>query len=109
MLKRTCPVSASTPSRTTSDSSYWSTAPKPVHSGELMSRSGSDIRAVQMYLSFGPSILVQCLIAVVAFGLLLSAVAGRQVATVGSMMNAVSGTSCTSSVRLSGIHCTGVP
>ncbi|MGK5677982.1 ABC transporter ATP-binding protein [Actinoplanes sp. URMC 104] len=40
--------------------------------GELMSRSGSDIRAVQMYLSFGPSILVQCLIAVVAFGLMLS-------------------------------------
>jgi ATP-binding cassette subfamily B protein len=43
-----------------------------VQSGELMSRSGSDIRAVQMYLSFGPSILVQCLIAVVAFALMLS-------------------------------------
>ena len=43
-----------------------------VQSGELMSRSGSDIRAVQMYLSFGPSIVVQCLIAVVAFGLMLS-------------------------------------
>ncbi|MEU4241136.1 ABC transporter ATP-binding protein [Actinoplanes sp. NPDC026619] len=43
-----------------------------VQSGELMSRSGSDIRAVQMYLSFGPSILVQCLIAVVAFVLMLS-------------------------------------
>ncbi|MEV4708608.1 ABC transporter ATP-binding protein [Actinoplanes sp. NPDC049316] len=43
-----------------------------VQSGELMSRSGSDIRAVQMYLSFGPSIIVQCLIAVVAFGLMLS-------------------------------------
>ncbi|WP_433295331.1 ABC transporter ATP-binding protein [Actinoplanes sp. CA-030573] len=43
-----------------------------VQSGELMSRSGSDIRAVQMYLSFGPSILVQCLIAVVAFILMLS-------------------------------------
>ncbi|WP_250006997.1 ABC transporter ATP-binding protein [Actinoplanes sp. M2I2] len=43
-----------------------------VQTGELMSRSGSDIRAVQMYLSFGPSILVQCLIAVVAFGLMLS-------------------------------------
>ncbi|WP_067503108.1 ABC transporter ATP-binding protein [Actinoplanes sp. TFC3] len=43
-----------------------------VQSGELMSRSSSDIRAVQMYLSFGPSILVQCLIAVVAFGLMLS-------------------------------------
>jgi ATP-binding cassette subfamily B protein len=43
-----------------------------VQSGELMSRSSSDIRAVQMYLSFGPSILVQCLIAVIAFGLMLS-------------------------------------
>ncbi|MFI5936599.1 ABC transporter ATP-binding protein [Actinoplanes sp. NPDC051494] len=43
-----------------------------VQSGELMSRSSSDIRAVQMYLAFGPSILVQCLIAVVAFGLMLS-------------------------------------
>jgi ATP-binding cassette subfamily B protein len=43
-----------------------------VQSGELMSRASSDIRAVQMYLSFGPSILVQCLIAVVAFGLMLS-------------------------------------
>jgi ATP-binding cassette, subfamily B, bacterial len=43
-----------------------------VQTGEVMSRSGSDIRAVQMYLSFGPSILVQCLIAVVAFGLMLS-------------------------------------
>ena len=43
-----------------------------VQTGELMSRSGSDIRAVQMYLSFGPSILVQCLIAVVAFILMLS-------------------------------------
>lgn len=43
-----------------------------VQSGELMSRASSDIRAVQMYLSFGPSIMVQCLIAVVAFGLMLS-------------------------------------
>jgi ATP-binding cassette subfamily B protein len=43
-----------------------------VQSGELMSRSSSDIRSVQLYLSFGPSILVQCLIAVVAFGLMLS-------------------------------------
>jgi ATP-binding cassette subfamily B protein len=43
-----------------------------VQSGELMSRSGSDIRAVQMYLAFGPSILVQCTIAGVAFVLMLS-------------------------------------
>jgi ATP-binding cassette subfamily B protein len=43
-----------------------------VQSGELMSRSSSDIRAVQMYLAFGPSILVQCTIAIVAFMLMLS-------------------------------------
>ena len=43
-----------------------------VQTGELMSRSSSDIRAVQMYLAFGPSILVQCLIAVFAFVLMLS-------------------------------------
>ncbi|GAA2373360.1 hypothetical protein Cme02nite_02090 [Catellatospora methionotrophica] len=43
-----------------------------VQTGELMSRSSSDIRAVQMYLAFGPSILVQCLIAVFAFALMLS-------------------------------------
>jgi ATP-binding cassette subfamily B protein len=43
-----------------------------VQSGELMSRSSSDIRAVQMYLAFGPSIVVQCLIAVVAFALMLT-------------------------------------
>ncbi|MBB2944374.1 ATP-binding cassette subfamily B protein [Actinoplanes lutulentus] len=43
-----------------------------VQSGELMSRATSDIRAVQMYLAFGPSILVQCTIAVIAFALMLS-------------------------------------
>ncbi|GAA2684605.1 ABC transporter ATP-binding protein [Actinoplanes palleronii] len=43
-----------------------------VQSGELMSRATSDIRAVQMYLTFGPSILVQCMIAVIAFGLMVS-------------------------------------
>jgi len=43
-----------------------------VQSGELMSRASSDIRAVQMYLAFGPSILVQCAIAFIAFGLMLS-------------------------------------
>ncbi|MEV4757025.1 ABC transporter ATP-binding protein [Micromonospora sp. NPDC049559] len=43
-----------------------------VQTGELMSRSSSDIRAVQMYLSFGPSILVQCTIAGIAFVLMLS-------------------------------------
>jgi ATP-binding cassette subfamily B protein len=43
-----------------------------VQSGELMSRSSADIRAVQMYLTFGPSILVQCTIAGFAFALMLS-------------------------------------
>jgi ATP-binding cassette subfamily B protein len=43
-----------------------------VQSGELMSRATSDIRAVQMYLTFGPSILVQCTIAGIAFALMVS-------------------------------------
>lgn len=43
-----------------------------VQTGELMSRSSSDIRAVQMYLTFGPSILVQCTIAGFAFALMVS-------------------------------------
>jgi ATP-binding cassette subfamily B protein len=38
-----------------------------VQSGQLISRANSDIRSVQMYLTFGPSILVQCSIALVAF------------------------------------------
>jgi ATP-binding cassette, subfamily B, bacterial len=43
-----------------------------VQSGQLISRANSDIRSVQMYLTFAPSILVQCSIAVVAFGYMLS-------------------------------------
>jgi ATP-binding cassette subfamily B protein len=43
-----------------------------VQTGELMSRANSDIRSIQMYLTFGPSILVQCTIAVVAFVLMLT-------------------------------------
>ena len=43
-----------------------------VQSGQLISRANSDIRSVQMYLTFAPSILVQCAIAVVAFGYMLS-------------------------------------
>jgi ATP-binding cassette subfamily B protein len=43
-----------------------------VQTGQLISRANSDIRSVQMYLTFGPSILVQCGIAVVAFGFMLS-------------------------------------
>jgi ATP-binding cassette, subfamily B, bacterial len=43
-----------------------------VQTGELMSRANSDIRSIQMYLTFGPSILVQCTIALVAFVLMLT-------------------------------------
>ncbi|MFZ0171975.1 MAG: ABC transporter ATP-binding protein [Acidimicrobiales bacterium] len=43
-----------------------------VQSGQLISRANSDIRSVQMYMTFAPLILVQCSIAVVAFGYMLS-------------------------------------
>jgi ATP-binding cassette, subfamily B, bacterial len=43
-----------------------------VQSGQLISRANSDIRSVQMYMTFAPSILVQCSIAVVAFVYMLS-------------------------------------
>jgi ATP-binding cassette, subfamily B, bacterial len=43
-----------------------------VQSGQLISRANSDIRSVQMYLTFAPMILVQCSIAVVAFCFMLS-------------------------------------
>ena len=43
-----------------------------VQSGQLISRANSDIRAVQMYLTFAPFILVQCTIAFVAFGYMVS-------------------------------------
>ncbi len=43
-----------------------------VQSGQLISRANSDIRSVQMYLTFGPSIVVQCLMAVIAFCYMLS-------------------------------------
>src|SRR6202043_2554917 len=43
-----------------------------VQSGQLISRANSDIRSVQMYLAFAPSILVQCGVAVVAFVYMLS-------------------------------------
>jgi ATP-binding cassette subfamily B protein len=38
-----------------------------VQSGQLISRANSDIRSVQMYLAFAPTILAQCAVAVVAF------------------------------------------
>jgi ATP-binding cassette, subfamily B, bacterial len=43
-----------------------------VQSGQLISRANSDIRSVQMYMTFGPSILVQCGVAAVAFAFMLS-------------------------------------
>ena len=43
-----------------------------VQSGQLISRANSDIRSVQMYLTFAPLILVQCSLAVIAFGYMLS-------------------------------------
>lgn len=43
-----------------------------VQSGQLISRANSDIRSVQLYLTFAPMILVQCSIAVVAFGYMLA-------------------------------------
>jgi ATP-binding cassette subfamily B protein len=43
-----------------------------VQSGQLISRANSDIRSVQMYLTFAPMILVQCSIAIVAFCFMLS-------------------------------------
>jgi ATP-binding cassette subfamily B protein len=43
-----------------------------VQSGQLISRANSDIRSVQMYLTFAPMILVQCSIAVVAFVIMLT-------------------------------------
>jgi ATP-binding cassette subfamily B protein len=43
-----------------------------VQSGQLISRANSDIRSVQMYMTFAPLILVQCSMAVIAFGYMLS-------------------------------------
>ncbi|MHB1584784.1 MAG: ABC transporter ATP-binding protein [Acidimicrobiales bacterium] len=43
-----------------------------VQSGQLISRANSDIRSVNMYLTFAPMVLVQCSIALVAFGFMLS-------------------------------------
>jgi ATP-binding cassette subfamily B protein len=43
-----------------------------VQSGYIISRANSDIRAVQMYLAFAPSIVVQCSVAVVAFWKMLT-------------------------------------
>jgi ATP-binding cassette, subfamily B, bacterial len=56
-----------------------------VQSGQLISRANSDIRAVQMYLTFGPSVMVQCAIVVVAFAEMLSLNAPLAVVTMVTM------------------------
>ncbi|MCU1489462.1 MAG: transporter related protein [Acidimicrobiaceae bacterium] len=38
-----------------------------VQSGQLISRSNSDVRAVQMYLALAPTVFVQCAVVVIAF------------------------------------------
>ncbi len=43
-----------------------------VQSGELISRGNSDIRQVQIYLAFAPAVYVQCVVALVAFALMLT-------------------------------------
>jgi ATP-binding cassette subfamily B protein len=43
-----------------------------VQSGQLISRANSDIRSVQMYMTFGPFVLVQCCMAVVCFCYMLA-------------------------------------
>jgi ATP-binding cassette subfamily B protein len=43
-----------------------------VQSGQLISRANSDIRSVQMYSTFAPLIIVQCLGGVIAFVFMLS-------------------------------------
>jgi ATP-binding cassette subfamily B protein len=43
-----------------------------VQSGQLISRANSDIRSVQMYSTFAPLIIVQCLGAVIAFCIMLA-------------------------------------
>lgn len=43
-----------------------------VQTGQLISRANSDIRSVQGYLTFGPAIIVQCAIGLVAFAYMLA-------------------------------------
>ena len=40
--------------------------------GQLISRANADIRSIQLYTTFAPLILVQCAVALVAFGFMLS-------------------------------------
>jgi ATP-binding cassette subfamily B protein len=43
-----------------------------VQTGQLISRANSDLRSMQTYLTFAPMIVVQCAVALVAFGFMLS-------------------------------------
>jgi ATP-binding cassette subfamily B protein len=43
-----------------------------VQSGQLISRANSDIRSVQMYLAFGPMIILQCMSALLALAIMLT-------------------------------------
>ena len=43
-----------------------------VQTGQLISRANSDIRSVQMYITYAPFIIVQCAIGLVAFAFLLT-------------------------------------
>jgi ATP-binding cassette subfamily B protein len=54
-------------------------------SGELLSRANSDVRMIQMFLSIGPQVFVQCATAVVAFGFMLSLSPLLAVATMATM------------------------
>ena len=56
-----------------------------VQSGQLISRANSDIRSVQMYLAFAPSILVSCSVAVLAFAEMLSINVQLAVVTMSTM------------------------
>jgi ATP-binding cassette, subfamily B, bacterial len=56
-----------------------------VQSGQLISRANSDIRSVQMYLTFAPSILVQCAIALVAFFYMLEINVGLALVAMSTM------------------------
>jgi ATP-binding cassette subfamily B protein len=56
-----------------------------VQSGQLISRANSDIRSVQMYLAFAPTILAQCAVAVVAFVEMLAINASLAVVAMSTM------------------------
>jgi ATP-binding cassette subfamily B protein len=56
-----------------------------VQSGQLISRCNSDIRQVQLYLAMAPTVFVQCGVAVLAFGLMLTINVPLAIATMASV------------------------